>query len=121
MGPHVSGEADVEQVLERHPTDGRTERERQVLHRGWGTPPALDGLGAHGLEFCDEFGVRQMGAFADLQLVETVDPVVGVDLFVERHAAPELVGELFDRGLRLARPEYVQRHVADVPRRAISG
>src|SRR5437879_4377429 len=102
MGPHVSGEADVEQVLERHPADGRSERERQVTHRGRGTPAALDRLRACGFEFCDELAVRQMLTLGDLQLVETVDPVVGIDLLVERHATPKLVGELSDRRLRVA-------------------
>lgn len=47
VSPHVAGEADVEQVLERRPTDGRTERERYVPCWGRGAPAALDRVGAH--------------------------------------------------------------------------
>src|SRR2546423_5354825 len=54
MGPDVAGEADVEQVLERCPTDGRTERERQVPRGGRGAPPAPDGLRADSPELRNE-------------------------------------------------------------------
>ena len=92
MGPDVTGEADVEQVLERGPTDRRTERERQVPRRGRGAPPPLDRLRADGPELGDELVVRQVGALADLQLVEAVDPVMRVDLLVEGHARAEAGG-----------------------------
>ena len=36
MSPDVTGEADVEQVLERGPTDRRAERDRQVPQPGAG-------------------------------------------------------------------------------------
>ena len=74
MGPDVAGEADVEQVLERRPTDGRTERERQVPRRGRGAPPALDRLRAHGPELGDELVVGEVVALADLQLVQCRRP-----------------------------------------------
>ena len=45
----------------------------------------------------------EVRAFADLQLVHAVDPVVRVDLPVERHAAHELVHELLERRLRVGR------------------
>jgi hypothetical protein len=60
-------------------------------------------------------------ALADLQLVEPVDPVVGLDLAVEREAAAELVEELDRRGLRAQRPEHVQAELAHVPRGAAGG
>src|SRR5712691_11822780 len=72
MGPDVTGEADVEQVLERRPTDGRTEGERQVPSRGRGAPPAFDCSRAHGLELRDELVVRQVISLADLELVQAV-------------------------------------------------
>ena len=43
-GPHVAGEADVEQVLERRPADRRPERDREVAHRRRRAPAALDRL-----------------------------------------------------------------------------
>ena len=81
----------------------------------------FDRLRAHGAELGDELVVRQVLALADLQLVHAVDPVVRFDLLVERHAPPELVHELPDRRLSIARAEDVQHHLADVPAGAIGG
>src|SRR5580704_8423258 len=39
--PDVTGEANVEEVLEGLPADGRTEGDRNVAHRERGTPAAL--------------------------------------------------------------------------------
>ena len=87
---------------------------------GGGVPHRpFDRLRADRRQLRDELVVRQVRALADLQLVDAVDPVVRVDLLVERHAAPELVHELLDRRLRVGRAEHVQRHLADVPRRAV--
>jgi hypothetical protein len=53
-------------------------------------------------------------AFADLELVHAVDPVVRVNLLVEWNAPPQLVNELPDRRLSVARAKDVQYHLADV-------
>ena len=66
VSPDVAGKADVEQVFERCPTDGRPEREGQVPSWGRGAPAALDRLRAHGCELGDQFCVGQVVAFADL-------------------------------------------------------
>ena len=102
VGPHVAGEADVEEVLQRCPTDGRSEGDWHVTHRRRRPPAALHRLGPDGGELCHELLVRQVGAFTDLQLVHAVDPVVRVDLLVERHTPPELMQELGERRLRVA-------------------
>ena len=119
MRPHVACEADIEQVLERRPADGGTERNRQVAHGRRRSPAALDGSGADGTELGDDLVVRQVLPFADLQLVHTVDPVVRVDDLVERNTASQLVHELPHRRLSVTRAEDVQRHLAHVPARAV--
>src|SRR6266542_3085350 len=43
MSPQIAGEADVEEILEAHPADRRTERDREVPHRRWRPPTTLDG------------------------------------------------------------------------------
>ena len=121
MAPHVTREADVEQVLQRHPPERRSERQRQVPHRRRRPPPALDRFRPDRVELLHDLVVREVFALADLQLVQAVDPVVGVDLLVERHAPAQLVHELADRRLRVARPENMQDHLADVPRGAVRG
>src|SRR5665811_151532 len=69
----------------------------------------------------DELVVGELVALANLQLVHAVDPVVRIDLLVERHAVPQLVDELSDRRLGFGRAEDVQHHLTDVPTGAIGG
>jgi len=119
VGPHVAREADVEEILERCPADGRTEREWQVPHREGGAPASLHRARTYGRELGHDLGVGEVRSLSDLQLVQAVDPVVRVDLLVERHAPPQLVEELRERSLRVAGAEDVQRHLTDVPRGAV--
>ena len=119
VGPHVAGEPDVEQVPETHPTDGRAERDRQVAHRRRRPPATGDGLRADGLQLDHDLVVGEVGTLADLELVHAVDPVVRIDLTVQRHAADELMDELREARLRVARAQHVQDHLAHVPRGAV--
>ena len=96
MGPDIPGEPDVEQVLEGSPSDRRPEWEGDVARGRRRVPPALDRLRAYGGDLHDELVVRELAPLANLQLVHAVDPVVRVDLLVERHAALQLVDELSD-------------------------
>src|ERR1700733_12968656 len=121
VAPHVAGEPHVEQVLQRPPANGRTERQRGEPHRGRGPPAAPDRLRSDGLQLPDELRVRQVLTLADLQLVQAVDPVVRVDRLVQRQPPAQLVRELAHRGLCVGRPEHVQRDLGDVPRGAVGG
>src|ERR1700722_19050278 len=84
VAPHVAGEPHVEQVLQRPPANGGSERQRGEPHRRRGPPAALDRLRADGLQLPGELRVGQLLTLADLQLVQAVDPVMGVDLLVQR-------------------------------------
>jgi hypothetical protein len=80
-------------------------------------PAAFHGLRSDDGELLDKFSVGQVGAVSDLQLVDAVDPVVRVDLLVERQASAELVDELARRCLSLSRPEDVERLASRRPTR----
>ena len=119
--PDVPSESDIQQVLERRPSDRWPERKGYVPRRSWRAPTAFDRLWTHGAHPQDEFFVRQVVAFADLQLVHPVDPMVRFDLLVEWHPPPELVRELPYRCLSIARAEDMENQLADVPTGAIGG
>src|SRR5580658_2393776 len=119
VAPHVAGEPHVEQVLQRPPANGRSERQRGEPHRRRGPPAALDRLRADSLQLPDELRAGQLLTLADLQLVQAVDPVMRVDLLVQRQSPAQLVRELRHRGLRVGRPEHVQGDLADVPGGAV--
>src|ERR1700722_7053860 len=119
VAPHVAGEPHVQQVPQRPPANGRSERQRGEPHRRRGSPAALDRLRAGSLQLPDELRVGQLLALADLQLVQAVDPVMRIDLLVQRQPPAQLVRELRHRGLRVGRAEHVQSDLADVPRGAV--
>src|SRR5580658_3602991 len=119
--PDVAGEPHVEQVLKRLPADRRAERERQVPHRRRCAPPAPDRLRAYLLELADQLRVGEAGALADLLLVQAVDPMMRIDLLVQRQPPAQLVRELLHRGLRVSRSEHVQGDLADIPCAAVGG
>src|SRR5580692_9996528 len=119
VAPDVAGESYVEEVLKRLPANRRAERERQVPHRGRRVPPAPDRLRAYLLELADQLRVGEVGALADLQLVQAVYPMMRIDLLVQRQAPAQLVRELPHRGLRVSRSEHVQGDLADVPCAAV--
>src|ERR1700753_3570470 len=70
VAPHVAGDPHVEQVLQRPPANGRTERQRGEPHRSRGPPAALDRLRSDSLQLPDELRVGQVLTLADLQLVQ---------------------------------------------------
>src|SRR5436190_5806267 len=113
--PDVAREADLEQVVHRLPADRLAERDRWVAHRQGRAEPALDCLRPDGLELRDDLGARQARALPDLQLVQAVDPVVRLNLLVQREPATQLVQEDARGRLGLRGAEDVQDHLADVP------
>ena len=121
MRPDVPGESDVEQVFQGSPSDGWPEWERDVACGRRCAPPALDRPGADRSNVRDELIVRESVALANLQLVHAVNPVVRVDLLVERHSAPQLVNELSHRRLGFGRAEDMQHHLTNVPTRTVRG
>ena len=97
----------------------RPEGHGQVAHRRRRPPPAFHGLGPDLGQAVLQLLIGQVGALSHLDLVDPVDPVVCVDLLVERDAASELVQQLADRRLPLTRAEDVQRHRPHVPAGAV--
>ena len=67
VAPHITGEPHVEQVLQRPPANGRSERQRGEPHRGRGSPAALDRFRADRLQLPGELRVGQPLTLADLQ------------------------------------------------------
>ena len=84
VSPDVASEADVEQVLERRPNDGRTNGIGRYRAGGGVCQRPLTALGPTTASWATALR-GQVVALADLQLVEAVDPVVRVDLLVQRH------------------------------------
>src|SRR5438874_1267186 len=66
MAPDVAGETDVEQILERHPAEGRSERQRQVPCRRRCAPPPLYRLRTDRLELRQDVFIRKVVALSDL-------------------------------------------------------
>src|SRR5258706_9234249 len=96
VGPHIAGKADVEEVLQRRPTDGRPDGNLHVAGGQRCAPPPFDGSGSNDKELRHQLGVGQIRAFTDLHFVESVDPFVRIDLLVHGYPAPELMKEFSD-------------------------
>lgn len=122
--PHVAGEAGVEQVADRLPAEvgaeGLAERQqRESAQRRGHAASGCERRCRGGPPQAGERVGRQVGAGAQLGLVETVDPVRAADLGGERAAGPDLAHELQRRRLGLRAGDQVDDQGADVPARAV--